>query len=121
MKSSFLKTHYLLTAFVIIMAVTSHSCKKDGPCQAIITITDTAGIAVKGATVILRQDAVVNPTTGAQANVYQEGTTDVYGKASFEFKLEAVLNIEASKGTKIGKDYVRLEQSKTVYRTVIIK
>lgn len=120
MKNSFLKTHLLLIAALLVFAGIS-SCKKEGPCQAIITVTDSAGVAVKGATVVLRQDEVINPTTGAQANVHAEGTTDTYGKATFEFKLEAVLNVEASKGTKTGKDYVRLEQSKTVYRTVIIK
>lgn len=121
MKSSLRKTHLVLTSLIVMTVLFTFSCKKEGPCEAIITITDSAGVAVRGATVILRQDAVVNPTTGVQANVYQEGVTDGYGKASFEFKLEAVLNIEASKGPKTGKDYIRLEQSKTVYRTVIIK
>lgn len=120
MKSSFLKTHLMLiTGLFLITGMMS--CKKEGPCEAVITVTDSAGVAVKGATVVLRQDDVINPTTGAQANVHAEGTTDTYGKATFEFKLEAVLNVEVTKGALTAKDYVRLEQSKTVYRTVILK
>lgn len=120
MKSSLLKTHLLLIA-ALILTTGIFSCKKEGPCEAVITVTDSAGVAVKGATVVLRQDDVINPTTGAQANIHAEGTTDTYGKATFEFKLEAVLNVEITKGTKTAKDYIRLEQSKTVYRTVILK
>lgn len=89
--------------------------------MAIITVTDSAGVAVSGAKVILKQDEVVSPVTGIKSNVYQEGITDYYGTATFQFDLEAVLNIEASKGTKSGKDYIRLEKSKTVNRTVKIK
>lgn len=104
-----------------LLAFVSSGCKKEGPCEAQITVTDTSGKFVSGALVILRQDEVVSPTTGAQANIRDSAITNSIGQATFEFKLEAVLNIEASKDSLSGKDYIRLEQSKMVARTVIIK
>lgn len=104
-----------------LFALVSPGCKKEGPCEAQITVTDTSGKFVSGALVILRQDEAVSPTTGAQANIRDSAITNSIGQATFEFKLEAVLNIEASKDSLSGKDYIRLEQSKMVARTVIIK
>ena len=58
--------------------------------------------------VVLSQDSVINPTTGVQASVREEGVTDGAGNVHFSFKLEAVLNIDASKGVKSAKDFIRL-------------
>ena len=54
MKSSLRKTHLVLTSLIVMTVLFTFSCKKEGPCEAIITITDSAGVAVRGATVILR-------------------------------------------------------------------
>jgi hypothetical protein len=113
---------YLFPLLIIFFIVTvTFSCKKAGPCKATVTVVDSLERAVAGALVVLRQDSVVNPNTGAQADVYQEATTNSSGDAFFEFDKEAVLNIEASKGDMYGRDYIRLEQSGTVTRTVKIK
>ncbi len=106
---------------VAFFVVSMYSCKKEGPCKATVTVIDSLERSVAGAKVILRQDSVVNPNTGAQAYIHQEATTNSSGNASFEFEKEAVLNIEASKGDMYGRDYIRLEQSGTVTRTVKIK
>ena len=117
----YLYTYFIPTLFVVLFTTTIISCKKQGPCNAVVTVVDTLGRSVAGAKVVLRQDSVVNPNTGAQADVYQEGTTNSSGEATFQFDKEAVLNIEASKGAMFGRDYIRLEQSGTVTRTVKIK
>ena len=116
---------FLLRPFVIgILSVTIilpfFGCKKSGPADAIITVVDSSGTRIPQATVILRQDSVVNPTTGVQASVFEQGITDGSGSVSFSFKLEAVLIVEASKGQKSGTDFIRLEQDKTVSKSVII-
>ncbi len=115
--SAVLLSFTLLSLFALV----SQGCKKEGPCEAQIIVTDTTGKFVSGALVILRQDEVVSPVTGVQASVRDSALTNSMGEASFEFKLEAVLNIEVSKGLLSGKDYIRLEQSKLITRTVIIK
>lgn len=97
------------------------SCKKTSPAEAVITVRDDAGKAVSGAKVVLRQDSVVNQATGIQANIYDEKVTDLNGQSKHEFKWEAVLNVEVSKGALTEHDYIRLEQSKTVEKTIILK
>ena len=107
--------------FILVVAGLCFSCKKTKPAEANVTVTDTLNRPVGGATVVLRQDSVVNTTTGVRADIYQEKTTGGDGTAHFEFEWEAVLNVEVSKGSLSAKDYIRLEQSKTVSKTIIAK
>jgi hypothetical protein len=97
------------------------SCEKTGPADALITVVDSTGKRVPGALVVLRQDSVINPTTGAHAVINEARISDGAGQASFSFKLEAVLNIEVTKNTLSARDYIRLEQSEQVTKTVIIR
>jgi hypothetical protein len=120
MKKQTLRT--LVTIFFVFGITASlHSCRKKGPADALITVTDSLARNVGGAKVVLRQDSVISQNTGAQANVHQEGTTDLNGQVAFSFPLEAVLNVEVSKGALYVKDYIRLEQSKQVEKTVVLK
>ena len=117
MKGYFLKLLPLcLLAFVLVS-----SCKKNGPCEAVITVTDSTGKHISGAIVVLRQDSVINPTNGTQGAIFETGLTNSGGQATFTFKLEAVLIVEAQRGNLTARDYVRLEQSETVSKTVIIR
>lgn len=107
--------------FLIFVLTLNWNCKKTGPAEAIVTILDSLGQPVAGAKVILRQDSVQNTTTGVRADVYQEHVTSSNGEAVFSFELEAVLNIEVIKDSIHKADeYIRLEQSKTVRKTVVI-
>lgn len=112
-------------AIILLVAVTAlsvtSSCKKTKPCDAVITVTDTNGTPITGADVVVRQDSVVNPNTGVRADIFQERHSTGTGEAFFEFKWEAVLNVEVSYLGMTGKDYIRLEQSSTVRKTVVIK
>lgn len=111
---------FIVSSFFISLTVSS--CKKaSGPAEAVVTVIDTLNNPVINAKVVLRQDSVVNPNTGVKANVKQEGITDGSGKAYFTFDKEAVLNIEASKDSMFGRDYIRLEQASIVEKTVKIK
>ena len=112
----------LLSALFFSMVVTfSSSCKKEGPADVVIVVTDTLGRTVSGALVTLRQDSVTNSVNGVQASVNVQQTTDGSGQAYFSFELEAVLIAEAEKGTKTARDFVRLEKSKTVTKTLVIR
>jgi hypothetical protein len=53
--------------------------------------------------------------------LFKEALSTGTGEAFFEFKWEAVLNVEVSKDVLSAKDYIRLEQSKEVRKTVVIK
>lgn len=105
-------------AAMIFLSFTFFSCKKDGETKAIITVNDSLGNAVDGASVTLWQDTAVNPTTGSQANVRVTKITDGSGHAEFTFALEAYLNITATKDIRTAKGFVRLKEHETVSQTV---
>lgn len=113
-------TRYLLP-LLFIAGLALSACDKQGPAEAIVLVVDSVGKRVPGALVVLRQDSIVNPTNGVQATVNEQRITDAAGQATFSFKLEAVLILEASKGTLEGRDFIRLEQSEQVNKTVIIR
>ena len=97
------------------------ACKKTGPAEALIIVKNINGSRVEGANVVIRQDSVINATTGVQANVNQSKVTDYNGEAAFEFKLEAVLNVEVSRDTFLVKDYIKLEQSELVTKEIVLQ
>jgi hypothetical protein len=109
----------VLTLFIGFVAVSS--CKKVSNAEATVTIVDSLGNPIKGATVELSQDSVVNPSTGVQADINQTEVTDIYGNAFFSFKWEAVLNVEVKKGSFKAIDYITLKQSETVDKTIVLK
>lgn len=102
------------------IALSAYSCKKDGPTKAEITVLDSAGRAVSGASVTLWQDTSVNSTNGVQSNVRVTKISDVAGRAEFEFQLEAFLNIEVISGNDTGRSFIRLKEHETVSQTVHI-
>ncbi len=111
----------VLPVLCLSLIIGISSCKKSGPAEAVITVHNSIGNPVAGAIVVLRQDSVVNPTTGIKASVIQQNTTDFSGTASFSFELEAVLNVEVSKDTLKIRDFIKLEQNDIVAKTVILK
>lgn len=116
-----MKRYLILIVVACIAFFSVSSCKKTEPCEAVITVVDSSGVPVVGARVVLRQDSVVNPTTGVRADIFDEEFTTSNGEAIFEFKWEAVLNVEVEADTLSARDYIRLEQSKTVRKTVVVR
>lgn len=114
----------VLLPFIILAllgtALLSTGCKKTEPCQAIITVTDTLGSPMGGVRVVLRQDSVIS-SRGVRADVFEEATTAGNGEAFFEVKWEAVLNVEVFYDTLTIRDYIRLEQSETVRKTIVVE
>lgn len=111
----------LLLLTLLAGLITIHSCKKTEPCKAEISVQDTLGRPIVGAKVVLRQDEVTNPTNGVRANISEEEFTTASGQAFFTFQWEAVLNVEVNYDTIEIKDFIRLEQSETVRKTIILK
>ncbi len=121
------QANHIMNRYLIILSLAIagllavSSCKKTEPCEAIITVVDTLGRPVPAAKVVLRQDSVVNPQTGVRADIFDEEFTTSNGEAIFKFQWEAVLNVEVTSLTLSAKDYIRLEQSETVRKTVVVK
>lgn len=111
----------LITALVILSvfsAFTFNSCKKDGPTVAAITVVDSAGRSVQGASVTLWQDTAVNTVNGVQSSLRVTKISDAAGKAEFIFQLEAYLNAQAIRNTDTARSVVRLKEHETVSLTL---
>ena len=111
-----LKPGFVLVA--VYVSVLFFSCKKDGETKAVITVKDSSGNGVSGATVTLWQDTAVNPTSHVQANIRVTKTTGSGGTAEFTLELEAYLNILATKDNNEAKGFVRLKEHETVTQSV---
>lgn len=105
----------LAFCFIIII---SHSCKKDGSTIAVVSVVDGNNAPISNATVTLWQDTSVNYVNGVQSTLRVTKKSDAAGKAEFEFKLEAFLNIEVINGIDTGRSFIRLKEHETVTQTV---
>ena len=111
----------VLGTFLFAATFIHSSCEETTSAKAIITILDSLNHPVSGAIVELSQDSVINQSTGVQSNIYDLQVTDGSGISIHEFKWEAVLDIDVTKGNLKTKDFIRLEQSKTVRKTIILR
>lgn len=89
---------FLFSFFLIFSSV---SCKKTPEYTAIITVVDTLGKPVIGATVRLYANV-------PNANVESIQSTDGSGNSTHKIKLEAILDIEAKKDPLYGAGNIRL-------------
>ncbi len=105
-------------ALIFFIAFSSLSCKKDGQTLAVVSVVDVNNSPVSNATVTLWQDTVVNNVNGVQSTLRVIKKSDAAGKAEFEFKLEAFLNIEVINGIDTGRSFIRLKEHETVTQTV---
>ncbi|MES2592305.1 MAG: carboxypeptidase-like regulatory domain-containing protein [Bacteroidota bacterium] len=107
-------------SLLVLVALSTSSCKKDKTCYGKVTVVDTAGVPVAGATVRLGAPSVNGTKT------FEPATTDGSGVANFELKLPAILDIEAEKPSAypgmLGKGILRLDEpGKTAEVTVTLK
>lgn len=121
MNCSSIKTITVVAVLFLSLNFFTTSCKKTSPANATITVVDSLNKPIKGAKVVLRQDSVTNAGTGVKADIYDEKITDIYGNTHHSFKWEAVLNVEVTYGKIKTLDYIRLEQSKSVGKTIVLK
>lgn len=116
----------ILGFFSLVLVTTFTSCKKEKDIVAIITVKDSSGNLVSGATVTLYPAPVHSQTSGDLPNssLTKSNVTDANGKVQFTYELEAILNVEATKtilpNTYTGKNIIRLLKGKTVEKTIEI-
>ncbi len=114
------RKYFWVFGFVVCLfiSLSFFSCKKGGDTKAVITVKDSSGALIAGASVTLWQDTTVSSTTGAHSNLRVTKLTDASGNAEFIFALEAYLNITAVKDPDTALGFIRLEEHKTVSKTV---
>lgn len=103
---------------ILLLGGSNISCNKPTDCKVIVTVQDSAGSPVSGATVKLYSS---NPPGQIEGTT----TTDGSGNADFTFKLPAIFDIAATKtttsGTKTGTGIIQLQIGQTVQATVTIR
>lgn len=123
-----MKPHLLLLAGAVSAAIafSGTSCKKETECKAKVKCVDSLGVAIADADVQLYAP-VKSPDgkTTYTADVKANGKSNGSGEAEFVFKLPAIYDIKATKivgsHTLTGVGIIKLEEGKTVDKTVTLK
>ncbi len=100
---------------VAFLAVSYSACKKDQSCDAVVTVVSTGngGAPEAGAFVRLWANIPSN-----QGDVEATGVTDGSGKCYFNFKLQAIFNVDVTGIGGNGSGIIKLEPGKKVETTV---
>jgi hypothetical protein len=102
----------LFAVAVLFCAITFTSCKKETDCTAVIYVVDTLGAPVPAAAIRVY----------SELGTLQEQTltADSRGSATFVFKYQAILDIEATHPNHIdtARGIIKLEPGETVNQTV---
>jgi hypothetical protein len=114
--SAFFVWFTLLTVIFLLAASALSSCKKEEPAKAVITVVDTLNNPIQGCTVELNSEN--NPRPG---DVKSSEITDFSGNAYFEFELEAILQVEVSRGAfEADKENIHVIPGETAEKTITL-
>lgn len=98
------------------------SCQKQTDCKLMVTTVDTAGRPVASAKIKLYANVKTSTGTIVEADLKAEGVSDANGSSSYTFKLPAILDIRATGSTgKVGTGIIKLEEGKTVEKSITVK
>jgi len=115
--------------FAGLMVVAISGCKKDQQTIATITVVNSDGEAVPGASVRLYAVSSETPPPPQDVRFDTTQVTNGTGKVSFDFTDYyqegqagfAVLDISAKKGSLEGEGIIKIEEMKTNEETVVIE
>lgn len=115
-KSAFFIWFAPIALIFILCGILTIGCKKEEPGKAVITVVDTLNNPIQGCTVVLNSDN--NPKPG---DVKASEISDISGKAYFEFDLEAILQVEVSKGAfTADKENIHVIPGETAEKTITL-
>ena len=110
----FASLSYLALIFLLTIS-TFMGCKDEKePAKAVITVVDSLNAPIQGCSVEMNSDN--NPRPG---DVKASEITDLSGNAYFEFDLEAILQVEVTKGSfTADKENVHVIPGETAEKTI---
>jgi len=118
-----IKAYYLLSSFIIVALVATiisplTSCQKNSDCTAVITVIDSVGATLSGASVRLYFDS-----KNGKGFIESTQVTDGSGNTTFVFKLQAIFDVDVTyKGKTAAKaGIVTLQPGSSVSKTVTFK
>ena len=118
MKLKFFRASLALGLFVVAF---NNSFQKNTDCKLVIKTQRENGNIVSGANVKLFANVKTSSGSTVEADLKAEGVSDGSGSVSFTFNLPAILDIKAVSDTLEGVGIIKLEEGKTVDKTVIMK
>jgi len=115
--------------FAVMLGVAISGCNKDQQTIATVTVVNSDGEPVPGASVRLYAVSSETPPPPNEIRFDTTQVTNGTGKASFDFTDYyqkgqagfAVLDIEASKGSLEGEGIIKIEEMKINEETVVIE
>lgn len=95
MKTYILRTSAIVCAtLLILMALSTSSCKKDETCHGEVTVYDSTGLPLPNASVkLFHQGDTTASYTSKPGNIVYESKTDASGYVKFDIKLPAVFTV----------------------------
>jgi hypothetical protein len=125
----------VILPFVLLMLAMNVffiSCEKNTECKANIKCVNDAGQPLQNATVRLYANVKTSTGGTVTADLKANGVTDAGGLVSFVFKLPAIYDITATTtavgsgsaaitSTIVGNGIIKLEEGKTVDKSVTLK
>lgn len=104
----------------------STACQKKTDCKLNIVTVDSKGFPISNAKVKVYANVKTASGSTVEADLKAEGVSDGSGTSTYTFKLPAILDIRATTtgtGTTapLGTGIIKLEEGKTVEKTIIIK
>jgi len=113
----------LIWTLAILFSILFHSCRKeDTTCFVVIKVVRLDGLVVSGANVKITSNfANTNGVNPLASYLPAVKVTDSEGKAEFQFKYQAILDVEASSVFGTGNSIVKLQPGETVSKTVVIQ
>jgi hypothetical protein len=103
---------------LVMFAVSNSGCNHDKTCKAIIKIVDTDGTTPVAEAKVELYATISTQSGPVTADLKAEELTGSDGTVEFKFKLPAILDIKATKGTLVGQGIVKLEEKQTVNKTI---
>lgn len=98
------------------------SCEKKTDCKLVIKTVDVAGMPLGNTAVRLYANVKTASGSTVEADLKAEGISDAAGVSSYTFKLPAILDVKATAtGSLVGVGIVKLEEGKTVEKTITVK
>ena len=107
--------------FAVLTIGINSSCQKKTDCKLTITTKDALGNVIPGATVKLYANVKTSTGSTVEADLKAEGVSDGSGQTTYTFKLPAILDIKAVKGSLSGVGIIKLEEGKAVEKEVTLK
>jgi len=113
-----MKKIFFYNLILFALLIVASGCDHDKTCTAVIKVVDVDGVTPSGAAKVELYANVSSPSGPVVADLKAEGVTASDGTIEFKFKLPAILDIKATKGTKIATGIIKLEEKETVQKTV---